>query len=63
MGNYLMLIVINLAISFAVPNISVGGHIGGLIGGILCTLAFTKFGRGTRCIQPAEPDRSSHPGR
>src|SRR4029079_18557316 len=44
MGNYLMLIVINLAISFAVPNISVGGHIGGLIGGILCTLAFTKFG-------------------
>ena len=44
-GNYLMLIVINLAISFAVPNISVGGHIGGLIGGILCTLAFTKFGR------------------
>jgi membrane associated rhomboid family serine protease len=44
-GNYLILIVINLAISFAVPNISVGGHIGGLIGGILCTLAFTRFGR------------------
>ena len=34
-GNYLMLIVINLAISFAVPGISVGGHIGGLVGGIV----------------------------
>jgi membrane associated rhomboid family serine protease len=45
-GNYLTLIVINLAISFAVPNISVGGHIGGLIGGILITLAFARFGRG-----------------
>jgi membrane associated rhomboid family serine protease len=45
-GNYLTLIVINLAISFAVPNISYGGHIGGLIGGILATLAFARFGRG-----------------
>lgn len=44
-GNYLMLIVINLAISFAVPNISVGGHLGGLVGGALCALAFTRFGR------------------
>jgi membrane associated rhomboid family serine protease len=45
-GNYLTLILINLAISFAVPNISYGGHIGGLIGGILATLAFARFGRG-----------------
>jgi membrane associated rhomboid family serine protease len=45
-GNYLTLIVINLAISFALPNISVGGHIGGLIGGIAATLAFSRFGRG-----------------
>ncbi len=45
-GNYLTLIVINLAISFAVPGISIGGHIGGLIGGILATLAFARFGRG-----------------
>jgi membrane associated rhomboid family serine protease len=44
-GNYLMLIVINLAISFAVPGISYGGHIGGLVGGILTTLAFTHGGR------------------
>jgi len=44
-GNYLMLIVINLAISFAVPGISYGGHIGGLVGGIVTTLAFTRGGR------------------
>jgi membrane associated rhomboid family serine protease len=44
-GNYLTLIVINLAISFAVPGISVGGHLGGLVGGIVTTLAFTHFGR------------------
>jgi membrane associated rhomboid family serine protease len=45
-GNYLTLIVINLAISFAVPGISIGGHVGGLIGGTLATLAFARFGRG-----------------
>ena len=37
-GNYLTLILINLAISFSPGlNISYGGHIGGLIGGIACT--------------------------
>jgi membrane associated rhomboid family serine protease len=43
-GNYLTLIIINVAISFAVPGISIGGHLGGLIGGILATLAFSHFG-------------------
>jgi membrane associated rhomboid family serine protease len=45
-GNAMTLIVINLAISFAIPNISWGGHVGGLVGGILGTLAFARFGRG-----------------
>src|SRR5581483_9577951 len=45
-GNALTLIAVNLAFSFAVPNISYGGHIGGLIGGILSTLALARFGRG-----------------
>jgi len=52
-GNYLTLIVINLALSFGISNISVGGHIGGLVGGILTTLAFTRGGRmRARKIQP-----------
>src|SRR5213595_1851333 len=33
-GNAMTLIVINLAFTFAVPNISAGGHIGGLVAGI-----------------------------
>jgi membrane associated rhomboid family serine protease len=40
------LILINLVLSFAISGISIGGHVGGLIGGILCTLIFSKFGRG-----------------
>jgi membrane associated rhomboid family serine protease len=49
-GNALTLIVINLAIGYAYNgaggNISIGGHVGGLIGGILATLAFARYGRG-----------------
>jgi membrane associated rhomboid family serine protease len=49
-GNALTLIVINLAIGFAYNgtggNISIGGHVGGLIGGILATLAFARWGKG-----------------
>jgi membrane associated rhomboid family serine protease len=42
-GNAATWIVINLVISFAIPNISWGGHIGGLIGGILITLAYAGW--------------------
>src|SRR3954468_4315374 len=42
-GNAMTLIVINLAFTFAVPNISAGGHIGGLIAGIAATYGFTRF--------------------
>ncbi|HVP76166.1 MAG TPA: rhomboid family intramembrane serine protease [Gaiellaceae bacterium] len=45
-GQAMTLIVINLAIGFAVPGISWGGHVGGLIGGILATLTFARWGRG-----------------
>jgi membrane associated rhomboid family serine protease len=45
-GGALTLIVVNLAFTFAVPNISIGGHLGGLAGGILGTLALSRFGRG-----------------
>jgi membrane associated rhomboid family serine protease len=43
-GPALTLIVINLAITFAIPGISYGGHVGGLVGGILATFALSEFG-------------------
>jgi membrane associated rhomboid family serine protease len=46
-GNAMTWIVINLVISFAIPNISWGGHVGGLIGGILITLGYAHW-RGGR---------------
>ena len=45
-GQAFGLIVINLVFSFAFNNISWGGHIGGLVGGILGTLVLARFGRG-----------------
>jgi membrane associated rhomboid family serine protease len=46
-GQTMMLIVINLGLSFVIPNVSWGGHIGGLIGGILITLGYAHW-RGGR---------------
>jgi membrane associated rhomboid family serine protease len=43
-GPAMTLILINLAITFAIPGISYGGHLGGLAGGTLATLALTHFG-------------------
>jgi len=43
-GQAMSLIAINLVISFAIPGISWGGHIGGLIGGILVMLAYGHWG-------------------
>ena len=45
-GQAMTLIALNLVFSFAVSGISWGGHIGGLVGGILGTLALARFGRG-----------------
>jgi membrane associated rhomboid family serine protease len=45
-GQAMTLIVINLAFSFTFSGISWGGHVGGLIAGILVTLAYARWGRG-----------------
>jgi membrane associated rhomboid family serine protease len=45
-GQAMTLIVINLVFSFTFSGISWGGHVGGLIGGILITLAYAHWGRG-----------------
>jgi membrane associated rhomboid family serine protease len=37
-------IVLNLGLSFLIPGISIGGHIGGLIGGALCALLLERLG-------------------
>jgi membrane associated rhomboid family serine protease len=44
-GSAITLLVVNLAFTFAVPGISIGGHLGGLAGGALCILALSHFGK------------------
>ena len=44
-GQAMGLVVFNLAITFVIPGISIGGHIGGLIGGGLAALAFSSLRR------------------
>ena len=44
-GQILVLIVINLVFTFAVPGISIGGHLGGLIAGGAVMLLYMSFRR------------------
>lgn len=45
-GSALGVIVMNLIFTFYWPNISIGGHLGGLAGGAIATLGLSRFGRG-----------------
>lgn len=44
-GAALMVVLLNVAITLFVPNISLGGHLGGLLGGVLVILALMHFRR------------------
>jgi membrane associated rhomboid family serine protease len=44
-GGALVVVVLNIVFTFAVSNISIGGHLGGLAGGILAMLALSVAGR------------------
>ncbi|MGH3064962.1 MAG: rhomboid family intramembrane serine protease [Gaiellaceae bacterium] len=44
-GQAMGLVVFNLVITFLIPGISIGGHIGGLIGGGVCALVFASLRR------------------
>ncbi len=43
MGQAMVLILVNLALTFAVPGISIGGHVGGLTGGIVATTVLMRY--------------------
>jgi membrane associated rhomboid family serine protease len=44
-GSVIPLLVINLAITFLLPGVSIGGHLGGLAGGALAILVLSRFGQ------------------
>jgi membrane associated rhomboid family serine protease len=44
-GGALFVVVLNVVFTFAVSNISIGGHLGGLAGGMLAVLALSAAGR------------------
>jgi membrane associated rhomboid family serine protease len=50
MGQAMVLILVNLAFTFAVPGISIGGHLGGLAGGIVATYGLMRYRFGSQRV-------------
>jgi len=44
-GQAMGLVIINGEFTFLIPGVSIGGHVGGFVGGALCALAFSSFRR------------------
>jgi membrane associated rhomboid family serine protease len=50
-----MVLILNLALSFSISNISIGGHIGGLAGGALCGAVLLRPGKHPKWWDTAAP--------
>jgi membrane associated rhomboid family serine protease len=44
-GQAMGLVVVNAAFTFLIPGVSIGGHVGGFVGGALCALVFSSLRR------------------
>ena len=62
-GSALTLLIVNLAFTFAVPGISIGGHLGGLAGGALCDPRALALRQAQRRLQPDRPALDREPRR
>ena len=54
-GIALAVVAFNILFSFVVPNISIGGHLGGLAGGLAAAFVLSGFGRGHAAYQRLRP--------